>query len=126
MNMIECLGLDFLDEEEELTITKVKTFSYKPMSPEEAILQMNLLNHQFFVFIDIETQKVCVVYKRHENTGPYKKFHINVHDSITLKSPENPNAHHLMNIQYAHYKQTRSVPRAHSVPSPMCLKVGQS
>lgn len=57
----------FLDEEEELSITKVKSFSYKPMSPEEAILQMNLLNHQFFVFIDIETQKVCVVYKRHEN-----------------------------------------------------------
>ena len=54
-------------EEDEIAITKIKTFPYKPMSPEEAILQMNMLNHQFFVFIDIETQKVCVVYKRHEN-----------------------------------------------------------
>lgn len=57
----------FDDEEEELAITRVKTFSYKPMSPEEAILQMNLLDHQFFVFIDVETQKVCVAYKRHGN-----------------------------------------------------------
>ena len=38
-------------------------------------------------------------YKRHENTGPYKKLHINVHDSVTVKSPNNPNAHHLMDIQ---------------------------
>ena len=57
---------DFSDEEEDISITRVKTFSYKPMSPEEAILQMELLNHQFYVFIDIETQKVCVAYKRHE------------------------------------------------------------
>ncbi len=54
-------------EEDELAITRVKTFPYKPMSKEEAILQMNLLNHQFYVFIDVETQKVCVAYKRHEN-----------------------------------------------------------
>ncbi len=55
------------DEEEELKITRVKTFPYKPMSPEEAILQMNLLDHQFFVFVDVDTQKVCVAYKRHDD-----------------------------------------------------------
>lgn len=53
-------------EEDEINITKIKTFPYKPMSPEEAILQMNLLDHNFFVFIDVETQKVCVTYKRHD------------------------------------------------------------
>lgn len=53
-------------EEDDITITKTKTFPYKPMSPEEAILQMNLLDHNFFVFIDIDSQKVCVAYKRHD------------------------------------------------------------
>ncbi len=57
----------FDDEEEEITISKIKTFPYKPMSPEEAILQMNLLDHKFFVFINVDNQKVCVVYKRHED-----------------------------------------------------------
>ncbi len=57
------------DEEDELNITRIKTFSYKPMSPEEAILQMNLLDHNFYVFIDVDTNKVCVVYKR--NDGKY-------------------------------------------------------
>ncbi len=57
----------FDEEEDEINITRVKTFPYKPMSAEEAILQMNLLDHHFFVFIDNETNKVCVAYKRHEN-----------------------------------------------------------
>ena len=56
-------------EEEEFTVSKVKTFSYKPMSAEEAILQMNLLDHNFYVFIDVDSDKVCVVYKR--NDGKY-------------------------------------------------------
>ena len=55
------------NDEEEINVTKIKTFPYKPMTPEEAILQMNLLDHTFFVFINDETQKVCVVYKRHDN-----------------------------------------------------------
>lgn len=54
-------------EEDEIDISKIKIFPYKPMSPEEAVLQMNLLDHNFFVFINEETQKVCVVYKRHDN-----------------------------------------------------------
>lgn len=36
------------------------------MSPEEAILQMNLLGHSFFVFTDSETEETCVVYRRHD------------------------------------------------------------
>ena len=43
---------------------RVKTFPFKPMSPEEAILQMNLLGHSFYAFTDDKTGEVCVVYKR--------------------------------------------------------------
>ena len=51
------------DEEE---IIRTKTYSTKPMSPEEAILQMNLLGHQFFVFKDDQTGATCVVYTRRD------------------------------------------------------------
>ncbi len=51
------------DEEEEFNV-RVKSFDVKPMSLEEAILQMNLLEHQFFVFRDAETENICVVYCR--------------------------------------------------------------
>ncbi len=54
---------DFVEEEPEFTI-RTKTFSVKPMSVEEAILQMNLIGHQFFVFEDQETGEICVVYAR--------------------------------------------------------------
>ena len=52
------------EEEEETTIIRTKTFAIKPMSPEEAIMQMNLLGHQFFVFNDDQTNNTCVVYAR--------------------------------------------------------------
>lgn len=53
------------EDEEELEFEiRRKTFSFKPMSVEEAILQMNLLEHQFFVFTDMDTELVNVVYKR--------------------------------------------------------------
>ncbi len=55
-------------EEDEITISKIKHFSIKPMSAEEAVLQMNMLGHEFFVFKDMETDATCVVYKRHGNT----------------------------------------------------------
>lgn len=55
-------------EEEEITVSKIKHFSVKPMSAEEAVLQMNMLGHEFFVFKDMETDATCVVYKRHGNT----------------------------------------------------------
>ena len=50
-------------EEGEFQI-RTKYIPYKPMSVEEAILQMNLLEHQFFVFRDAETEKPAVVYRR--------------------------------------------------------------
>ncbi len=50
-------------EEGEFEI-RVKTFPFKPMNPEEAILQMNLLGHAFYAFEDSETGETCVVYKR--------------------------------------------------------------
>lgn len=51
-------------EEEIYGNIKVKTFPFKPMSVEEAILQMNLVGHDFYVFKDAETLETCVVYKR--------------------------------------------------------------
>lgn len=45
---------------------RVKKFEFTPMSVEEAIMQMNLLGHEFFVFNDAETEETCVVYKRRD------------------------------------------------------------
>ena len=59
-------GEDY-EEDVEFTIRR-KSFTIKPMSAEEAIMQMNLLGHEFFVFKEDDTEKVCVVYKRHDNT----------------------------------------------------------
>ena len=55
-------------EETDFVIHK-KSFYFKPMSVEEAILQMNLLGHSFFVFEDDTTGDTCVVYAR--NDGEY-------------------------------------------------------
>ena len=57
------------EESEEYPVVKTKRFSVKPMDVQEAIMQMNLLNHNFFVFRDAETEEICVVYKR--NDGAY-------------------------------------------------------
>ena len=51
-------------EEAESKAIKVKTFALRPMDEEEAIMQMELLEHDFFVFLDAETNQVNVVYKR--------------------------------------------------------------
>jgi len=65
----ELSAFDDIDyEEDEIKITKVKHFPIKPMSAEEAVLQMNMLGHEFFVFKDMDTEDTCVVYKRHGNT----------------------------------------------------------
>ncbi len=50
-------------EEEEFEIRR-KSFSLKPMSVEEAIMQMNLIGHTFFVFTNADTEETCVVYRR--------------------------------------------------------------
>lgn len=51
-------------EEEKEIIIRTKKFPFKPMTPDEAILQMNLLGHEFFVFVDSQSEDTCVVYKR--------------------------------------------------------------
>ena len=57
-------------EESEFDIVRTKRFAVKPMSPEEAILQMNLLGHSFFVFRNTDDDNaICVVYTR--NSGGY-------------------------------------------------------
>jgi len=48
----------------EFKVVKTKKFTFNPMSVEEAILQMNMLGHQFFVFSNAETAVMSVVYKR--------------------------------------------------------------
>ena len=53
--------------EEDLKEVKRKSFDIKPMSVEEAILQMELVGHSFFVFINIDTEAVNVVYKRSDD-----------------------------------------------------------
>lgn len=55
------------EEENEFNVVKKKKFFIKPMSVDEAILQMNLIGHQFFVFINSETDETCIVYKRKDN-----------------------------------------------------------
>lgn len=56
------------DEEEEVKIVRTKKFDIKPMYPEDACVQMELLGHSFFVFNNAETGQVNVVYKRKGNT----------------------------------------------------------
>lgn len=52
------------DIPEDEPIIRVKQFEFKPMTAEEAIMQMNLLGHSFYVFNDITTGDTCVVYTR--------------------------------------------------------------
>ena len=58
---------DFSDDDE-IKIIRSKKFDMKPMYPEDACVQMELLGHNFFVFQNAETDQVCVVYKRKGNT----------------------------------------------------------
>ena len=55
-------------EEEEVKIIRTNQFGMKPMVPEDACVQMELLGHNFFVFYNAETEQVNVVYKRKGNT----------------------------------------------------------
>lgn len=58
---------DYDYEEEVFDIEKVKRFPCKPVSVEEAILQMNLLGHEFYIFKNEETDEINVVYKKKNN-----------------------------------------------------------
>ncbi len=55
-----------LEKEEEDIIVKTKSINPKPMDMEEAIMQMEMIGHSFFVYKDTETSLISVVYKRHE------------------------------------------------------------
>ena len=51
---------------DETTIVKTKQFAVNPMSPEEAVLQLELVGHDFFVFRNAETEIINVVYRRRD------------------------------------------------------------
>ncbi len=62
-------GLEFADAyydepEEELQVARTKRFAVKVMTPEEAIMQMNMLDHEFFMFRDDASGEINVVYRR--------------------------------------------------------------
>ena len=59
---------EFSEENEGINIARVKRFPLKPMNPEEACLQMELLGHNFFVFYNCDEDRVNVVYKRKNGT----------------------------------------------------------
>jgi len=63
---MEALGAPtaVVDEEDEFELVRTKRFNLKPMDVEEAILQMNMVGHSFFVFANMDTDQVNVVYKR--------------------------------------------------------------
>jgi len=65
-NMIQNFEMDLVDnfEEDESEVLKRKRVDMKPMSEEEAILQMNMLGHSFFVFKNTDTESICVLYIR--------------------------------------------------------------
>ena len=67
-----CFKQDFIEkdymDEEKVQIVRTKKFDIKPMYPEDACVQMELLGHNFYVFCNAETDQVNVVYKRKGNT----------------------------------------------------------
>ena len=71
-NAASAFKQEFLEEQsiedEEIQITRVKKVDMKPMYPEDACVQMELLGHDFYVFVNAETDQVNVVYKRKGNT----------------------------------------------------------
>lgn len=71
-NAASAFKQEFLEEQsvedEEIQITRVKKVDMKPMYAEDACVQMELLGHDFFVFVNAETDQVNVVYKRKGNT----------------------------------------------------------
>jgi len=58
------LGVEETDSTTDLRIERVKRFAVKPMTPEEAALQMELLGHSFYLFLNAETERYSVLYRR--------------------------------------------------------------
>lgn len=65
----DILAADASEEEDAFEVVRTKTVALKPETVDEAILQMNMLGHMFYMFRNAETDAVCVVYKR--NDGGY-------------------------------------------------------
>ena len=59
---------DFIGVQNTYEIVKSKRFQVKPMDVEEAILQMNLIGHEFYMFRDMDGGEICVVYKRKDGS----------------------------------------------------------
>ena len=58
------LATESPESDEVFEVVRTKKFAARPMDVEEAILQMNLVGHDFFVFLNAETENISVVYKR--------------------------------------------------------------
>ncbi|MFU0826044.1 MAG: Ribosome hibernation promoting factor [Lachnoclostridium sp.] len=67
-NLNKAFMEDETEEDDNIKIIRTKKFAIKPMDPEEACVQMELLGHNFFVYRNAETNEVNVVYKRKDNT----------------------------------------------------------
>ena len=66
---VEIVYENFIPEDEELeSVVKRKKVYLKPMDEEEAILQMELLGHSFYIYKDIESEKINVIYKRYDGS----------------------------------------------------------
>ena len=63
---LEFVPSDEESNDDELKIVRTKQVSLKPMDPEEAVLQMDMLGHDFFVFQDAETNGTSIVYRRRD------------------------------------------------------------
>ena len=65
-NLIQNFDLDLEDsfEKDDSIVLKRKKIDMKPMDEEEALLQMNMLGHSFFVFKNVDTDSICVLYLR--------------------------------------------------------------
>jgi len=66
-DFFEEFGFESEPIDAEYRIVREKTFKVKPMTVEEAVLQMNMLSHSFFVFLNADTDSVCVVYRRKDD-----------------------------------------------------------
>lgn len=66
--VLELVSEPEVEEENDYVIAREKRFAVEPMSEQEAILQMNMLGHTFFMFLNADTNELNVVYRRHDDT----------------------------------------------------------
>jgi putative sigma-54 modulation protein len=66
MHFIDTAGTEAEAAPQEIKISRSKRFAFKPMDAQEAVMEMELLNHNFYVFRNSQTDEVNVVYKRRD------------------------------------------------------------